>query len=353
MQIIDIGICKNNIDPKGIGRIRYEPYSLFKSEIENSVIYEDWDDNDPFIATPFLPFHINVIPQLEQSIKLIRYDTQKQTQNVEYMAGPYTSPHDVQNQSFTAQHKYTTYAESIAKEPKDIRSPDGTFNNPTTQGAVINEKDTGFRGNYGSDVIFTENGLQLRGGMLKSKVGKKKESLLNYPQMAKKLGRFSLKKFDKTLKTVQETTVTEGISVNRIKFIVEYELDNLLAPTELRFFIYKVLSDYGTQFNTNVFGSDSPFNAGDTDLVKLINTGNTTTDATYIKPLNGTIKSAYIELREFLYLFDTVGIFEILDEYRDHIDDYGVSHPFYYRPTTDFILNRGETPTEVTNKETF
>jgi len=353
MQIIDIGVCINNIDPKGIGRIRYRPYSLYMSEITMGVEYTEWDEQDPFIAIPFLPHHINIIPQIKQSVKLIRYDTSKETQNVEYLAGPYTSPHDVQNQTFTAQHKDTTYGGVIVKQTKDIRSPKGDFNSPTTEGAVINEKDTGFRGNYGSDVIFTENGLQLRGGMLKAKQGKNKQSLLNYPTMAKKLGRFSLKKFAKTLKSTQEVSITETVSVSRIKYIVEYELDDLTAPTQLKIFIYKVLPGYGEQFNTDVFGEDSVFNTGDTNLVKLINTGNTTTDATYIKALNETISSGYIELREFLYLFDTVGIFEILDEYRDHIDDYGASHPFYYRPTSAFRLTRGSTPTEITNKETF
>ena len=348
MQIIDIGICINNVDPKGIGRIRYRPYSLYMSEIAMGIEYTDWDEQDPFIAIPFLPHHINIIPQIKQSVKIIRYDTAKETQNVEYMAGPYTSPHDVQNQTFTAQHKDTTYGGVIVKETKDIRSPDGKFNSPTTEGAVINERDTGFRGNYGSDVIFTENGLQLRGGMLKAKQGKNKESLLNYPQMAKKLGRLSLKKFGKTLKNVQEVSTVETISVSRIKYIVEYELDSLTSPTQLSLFVYQVLPGYGVQFNTDVFGDDSVFNAGDTNLVKLINTGNTTTEATYIKSLNGTISSGYIELREALYLIDMEGLTSLNATYPNI-----TSHPFYYRPTASFKLTRGSGTTEVTNKETF
>ena len=147
MQIIDVGECIDNIDPKGIGRIRYKGYSLLISEIAGSTEYEKWDENDPFIALPFLPLHINIIPQINQSIKIIRYDSEKPSQNVEYLAGPYTSPHDTQNQSFTAQNKYTTYAAQIVKDVKDIRNPSGIYNSPTTPGAVINERDTGFRGN--------------------------------------------------------------------------------------------------------------------------------------------------------------------------------------------------------------
>ena len=59
MKIIDVGVVLSNTDPQGLGRIRFRPYGAFKSEIEHSMEYEAWDDNDQFIAVPFLPPHIN------------------------------------------------------------------------------------------------------------------------------------------------------------------------------------------------------------------------------------------------------------------------------------------------------
>ena len=348
MQIIDIGICVNNIDPKGVGRVRYRPYSLYQSEISLAFDYEDWDEDDPFIAIPFLPHHINIIPQVGQSIKLVRYHTEKETQNVEYVAGPYSTPHDPQAQTFTNQHKHTTYAGVIVKETKDIRSEEGLYNSPTTPGAVVNDNDTGFRGNYGSDVVFTENGLIIRGGLLKSKGGKNNESLLNYPQLAKKMGRISLKKFASTLEATEEVTPTETIASSRIKYIVEYELNDLTNPTLLKLFVYRVLPGYGEQFNTDVFSADSVFNNKDTDLVKLINTTDTTTDASYVQELDGTISSAYIELRDLLYRIDAEGLTTLDNSYPTDM-----VYPFYYRPTSSFNLTRGGDPTEVTNKDTF
>lgn len=344
MQIIDVGVCIDNIDPKGLGRVRYRPYSLYMSEISLGAKYEDWDEADPFIANPFLPNHINIIPQIEQSLKLIQYDTEKETQNVEYIAGPYTSPHDLQNQTFTAQHKNTTYGGEIVKDTKSIRSKDGKFNPPATKGTMINERDTGFKGNYGSDVIFTENGVQIRGGMLKSKEGKNKESILNFPQLAKKMGRFSLKKFSKTLKSKTETTVEESTMISRLRYIIEYEIDNLNEPTELKLFVYKVLPIYGNQFNTDVFSDTTLFNTGDTNLVKLINTGNTTTDATYIVPLDGTIINGYVALRDVLYRIDNKGLTELDPTYPNEI-----IYPFFYRPTTTFKSDS----TNQSNKEIF
>lgn len=348
MQVIDIGICVNNIDPKGLGRVRYRPYSLFMSEIANNLSYKAWDEKDPFIANPFLPLHVNVVPQVKQSVKLIRYDTTKETQNVEYVAGPFSSPHDLIDQTFTSQHKNTTYGGAITKDSKDIRSADGKFNNPSSEGTMPKENDVGLQGNYGSDVIFTENGIQIRGGSLLSKQGKKKESIIDYPQLAKKMGRFSLKKFSKSLKNVKETSVSESISVSRLKYIVEYEIDSLTTPTQLSIFVYKVLPSYGVQFNTDVFSEESIFNPGDTDLVKLINTEDTTTDATYIRELSGTIAGANSELRDVLYMIDMEGLSSL-----DNTYDSGFSHPFYYRPTTSFRLTKGNDSTEATNKETF
>jgi len=348
MQVVDIGVCVNNIDPKGIGRVRYRPYSLYVSEITGNLSYEEWDEKDPFIANPFLPIHVNIIPQNKQSIKLIRYDTTKETQNVEYVAGPFSSPHDLEDQTFSAQHKYTTYGGQIVKGTKDIRNADGSFNNPRTEATMPKDGDIGLQGNYGSDVIFTESGLQMRGGSLLSKQGKNKESILNYPQLADKMGRFTLKKFPKTLKHTKETSVSEAISISRIKYIIEYELDDLTTPNQLSIFVYQVLPVYGVEFNTDVFGADSTFNTGDTDLVKLINTGNTTTDATYIKGIDGTIAGANSELRDVLHTIDREGLNFLNNTYTA-----GGTHPLYYRPTVNFKLDRGDNPTEVANKETF
>ena len=161
-----------------------------------------------------------------------------------------------------------------------------------------------------------------------------KKSILDFPQLSKKMGRLSMKKFSKTLQSVQEVTTTTEVDTTRFKYIIEYELDDLTTPTELRLFVYKVLPNSGEQFMTDVFSFDSTFNTGDENLVKLINTGNTSSDATYIVPLDGTISSGYIELREALYLIDTEGLTSLYYTYPNE-----TVHPFYYRPTTAFKLD--------------
>lgn len=333
MKLIDIGICVNNMDPKGIGRIRYRPYGVFTSEIENGVKYDEWDEKDPFLAIPFLPLHINVIPQIQQSVKLLKYDTDKDTQNVEYVSGPYTSPHDLQNQTFLVQHQDTTYGGTIVKGTKEIRSKNGKFNSPVTKGAVINDRDTGFRGNYGSDLLFTEDGVQLRGGALISKNSGKRD-VLDYPQVAKKMGRFNLKKFPRTFKTTRDTVDTSKIAVSKLKYVIEYDVDDLDTPTLIKFYAYKVIGGEGTQFNTNVFDESTVLPTEDTAILKLINIDDSLSGVTYQKVLKeNTIQSAYIEIRHILQLIDRGGLSVFSTEYPNE-DVY----PFYFRPTNNLRL---------------
>jgi len=345
MKFIDIGICVNNKDPKGIGRIRYRPYGVFTSEIENGVKYDEWDEKDPFLAIPFLPLHINIIPQIQQSVKLLKYDTEKDTQNVEYVAGPYTSPHDLQNQTFLVQHQDTTYGGTIVKGTKEIRNKSGKFNSPVTKGSMVDDKDTGVRGNYGSDVFFTENGIQLRGGSLISKNSGKKD-VLDYPQVAKKMARFNLKKFPKTHKTTRQTVDTSKIAVSKLRYIIEYEIDDFDIPTLASFYIYKVIGGDTDQFNTDVFDESSILPIDDTKALSLININDNFTGVTFQKTLKeNTIQSAYIEIRNILQLLDGKGLSVFGNKYlNDEI------HPFYFRPTNNLRLVKHINKTTFINK---
>ena len=244
MRIIDIGICIDNNDPKGIGRIRYKPKNLYQSEIEKSVTYEQWDENDPFILIPFLPLHINIVPQIQQSVKIIKYDTDKSTQNMEYIAGPFTSSHDLQNQTFLQQHRDTTYGGNIIKDIKDIREKNGKYKNKLSEGTLVKLSDNSIKGNYGSDIIFTENGLQIRGGcwFQKNMVIKNQFGIPNY---GKKMGRLSLKKFQNTMEVFEESETQTTIPIQSLNYILEYDVDNISTPTKTNIYVYKITKPYG------------------------------------------------------------------------------------------------------------
>jgi hypothetical protein len=81
MKIIDIGICVDNRDPKGLGRIRCVRFSDYVSEKEKADTYEPFSDKDIFVAIPFLPTNINFIPEIDQAVKIINYNTRKENVN--------------------------------------------------------------------------------------------------------------------------------------------------------------------------------------------------------------------------------------------------------------------------------
>jgi hypothetical protein len=347
MKIIDIGICTDNVDPKGIGRIRCTRYNDYVSQKERSVSYTPWSDKDPFVASPFLPNNINLIPQIGQSVKLINYNPRKDTVNQEYIAGPYTTMHDFNNQTYTQQLTNTTYGTSPENKP-DLRSTNGKYKTEI-ENFFAEEKDFALYGKYGSDVLFTENGLQLRGGKLISKEiasTNTKEKLIDQPIFAKKSANLYLKKFPKKmfLKTQKTKKVTSEIK--NLKYLIEYDIDSLSPsvenPSSIKVFVYKVLSELGDTYKTNFFNSSTePIS----ETLKLINEDNTANTPTFTATITD-IDSAYILISDIIFDIHDLGLSQLNTLF---VDD--EMHPFYFRPSKNLIISTPANETEKQNKE--
>jgi len=350
MKIIDVGVCLNNVDPKGIGRIRYRPYGAFKSEIERSMAYEEWDENDQFIAIPFLPANINVIPQVRQSIKLIKYDTDKDTQNVEYVSGPYSTPHDFGTETFTTQHKNTTYGGVIVKDLPDLKDKTGTYKDPKSENTQSKLNDVAIYGNYGADIIFTDNGVNLRGGKLvpKETPNKKlRKKIQEIPILSDKIAKISLKKFAKTMTLIEENAPIVQVVNSKINYLIEYTVNDLTTPTLLSIFAYKILDFYGSTIDTMNFNENTEVNTSDTKKFKLVNTDDTLTTPTLIISGITSINDACSELRRFLNTTDQKNLMEFNVKYPKEDP-----HPFFFRPTAELKIRPTNT-TENTNRKTF
>ena len=250
MRIINLAICDDNRDPKGIGRIRFKLYAENTAHKERAFDYKPWDDRDLFVAAPFLPTNINFIPEIGQAVKIITYDTDADTVNQEYISGPFSTMFDFNSQTFSQQIENTSFG-AVIKHRGDVMTSDGKFRDPKSEGSLANVTDYGIYGKYGSDVIFTENGLQLRGGKLVSKKSanpKNREKIMVTPTMSKKSSRIYLKKFPKkmTLETVEtETTKTENKQLN---YVVEYSVDSVSSPTEVYVYVYKINSEHTRRY---------------------------------------------------------------------------------------------------------
>jgi hypothetical protein len=334
MKIIDIGKCIDNVDPLGIGRIRVSRYNDYTGQKEKAIDYEPWSDRDLFIANPFLPNNLNFIPEINQSVKIIQYNSEKDTVNVEYIAGPFTTMYDYNGQTFSQQVANTTYGATVKKKP-NIRNPKGEYINKKSENVFANEKDFAIYGKNGSDVLFTENGLQLRGGKLLSKDAASvtnKGIALDYPIMSKKSSRIYLKKFPKKM-TLEEVVVKNNVSDNKdLKYIIEYDVSDLKNLTEeytavVKIYVYKVTSTFGDEFKTKYFTENSNVNES---FIKLINTEGDSITPSYTVTVS-SINDAYREIRDKLFLIHDKGLTELNGQFQS--DDV---HPFYFRPTKEF-----------------
>ena len=351
MKIIDLGICIDNKDPKGIGRIRCVRFSDYVSEKEKADKYEPFSENDVFMAIPFLPTNINFIPEIDQSVKIINYNTDKENVNIEYIAGPFTTSFNFNDQSFSPQTTDTSYGRTI-KPKNDLFDKNQNYKKKKSIGSIAKKEDYGVYGKYGSDLIFTENGLQLRGGKLLSKEranSKDRNDIYSFPIMSDKSSALILKKFPfkmeiKTIETKIETTEVKDLS-----YLVEYNLvdqdgnTSISNPTSIQFFVYKITKPYGDALKTNVFNENTSV---PTDLKKLINVENNTTSPTHEVFLNSPDYGAVAgEIRDFIYTLHEKNLNKINSLY-----DKNDLHPFYFRPKQEFITISGST-NELTYKK--
>lgn len=343
MKIIDLAICVNNVDPKGIGRIRCVRYNDYIGEKEKSLNYVDWDDNDPFVASPFLPLNINVIAEIGQAVKILNYNTDKETVNQEYISGPFTTMFDFNGQTFSQQIENTTYGVAVKHKP-NIRFDSGKYKDERSENSFAKEKDFGVYGKFGSDILFTENGLQLRGGKLLSKEAasvKNRETLIDYPLMSIKSSRLYLKKFPKKMTLVDKKTTKIITESKDLKYIIEYGVDDLSGTTSINFYVYQVIKPYGVVFKTSNFTENSPLLLSS---LKLINTDNTTSTPT-LTINNVNVEDLHKDINDVINTIHEKGLNGINPLYI--IEE---SHPFFFRPTESLKGIIPNNPTEAVTK---
>jgi hypothetical protein len=344
MKIIDIGVCIDNKDPKGLGRIRCVRFSDYVSEKEKADKYEPFSENDLFMALPFLPANINFIPEIDQSVKILNYNTEKENVNIEYVAGPFTTTFNFNDQNFSPQTSDTTYGRTI-KQKKDIFDKNQNYKKKKSIGSIAKKEHYGVYGKYGSDLIFTDNGLQLRGGKLLSKERanpKDRADIYSFPIMSKKNSTLTLKKFPYKMELVPQETKVETSETKDINFLIEYNLVNnsgatsISNPYSLRFYVYKITKPYGDLFKSNAFNENTivPSN-----LKKLVNVENDGISPTHEIILNSTNQNDIAgEIRDILYTLHEKNLKGINPLYNG--DDI---HPFFFRPYNEFVTITGTT----------
>lgn len=347
MRIIDIAICTDNLDPKGLNRIRVIRYSEYNVGEKDKRPFTKWGDDDPYLASPFLPININLVPDIGQAVKIINYNPDKETVNTEYIAGPFTKQFDLSSQSFNQQLRYTTYG-TANKESVDIFNPNGTYIDSKSEGSFAKPEDYSISGKYGSDIIFSEDGIQIRGGKFLSKDAASKSTrkkMTQYPIMSKKTSNLYLRKFAKKMTLIEEETEFIETPVSDLNYIVEYDVDSTSNPTKIYFFVYKILKNNGEITKTDYFNSSTPL-PPEKKLINIENDDNSPTYVINITNIDG--KNIAQEIRNIIYKLHENSLKNINSLYSD--DDL---HPFYFRPTLSFSNTILTDQNEITLKKTI
>ena len=343
MRLVNLGIVTDNIDPKGIGRVRYKVLGNQSGPSQGAAAFEDWEPLDPFCASPFLPNNLNFIPTVGQTIKIVQYDLENDLMNQEYIPGPFTTIHDWNSQSNSGQLENTSFGVAV-KQTGNIFNENGTYVKSNAKNSLAKHEDSAIYGKYGSDVLFTENGVSLRGGKLLSKDSanaRERSDLITHPLRGKKQATLSLKKFSSKQEFKEEKEIVVSTPTDKLKYVIEYDVDDITDPSKINWYIYHVREVFGDAFSTGVFTSSHSPDLAAISSVTLLNEDNTTTTPTFVQNVNAlglsvdSQKRAYIKIRKTLCDLHKDGL-----KIRDIKFDTGKSnfiHPFYFRPRQSLV----------------
>ena len=343
MRLVNLGIVTDNIDPKGIGRVRYKVLGNQSGPSQGAAAFEDWEPLDPFCASPFLPNNLNFIPTVGQTIKIVQYDLENDLMNQEYIPGPFTTIHDWNSQSNSGQLENTSFGVAV-KQTGNIFNGNGTYVKSNAKNSLAKHEDSAIYGKYGSDVLFTENGVSLRGGKLLSKDSanaRERSDLITHPLRGKKQATLSLKKFSSKQEFKEEKEIVVSIPTNKLNYVIEYDLDDVTNPTKVSWYIYYVREVFGDAFATNVFTSSHTPDLTSIESVTLINEDNTTTTPTFVQTVDSK-KGAYIKIRKTLCDLHDDGL--KIKDIKITTDRSKYIHPFYFRPRQSLVSIINSTP---------
>ena len=343
MRLVNLGIVTDNIDPKGIGRVRYKVLGNQSGPSQGAAAFEDWEPLDPFCASPFLPNNLNFIPTVGQTIKIVQYDLENDLMNQEYIPGPFTTIHDWNSQSNSGQLENTSFGVAV-KQTGNIFNGNGTYVKSNAKNSLAKHEDSAIYGKYGSDVLFTENGVSLRGGKLLSKDSanaRERSDLITHPLRGKKQATLSLKKFSSKQEFKEEKEIVVSVPTNKLNYVIEYDLDDVTNPTKVSWYIYYVREVFGDAFATNVFTSSHTPDLTSIESVTLINEDNTTTTPTFVQTVDSK-KGAYIKIRKTLCDLHDDGL--KIKDIKITTDRSKYIHPFYFRPRQSLVSIINSTP---------
>ena len=249
-QTIQFAVCVDSSDPAYSGRIRAmlnkgsgvgegkvndpekEIISRDNEAIKNGV-YKPWGEDDPYICSPFMALHVNVVPKPGEAVKLIAWDSSKGGVNKEYIGPIISNPGYISGDHWSNAQLVTSYGDQ--QKPLANYAPDG---NPMPEcwGSFPHPNDIAIVGRDNTDIILgmKQNSLSLGSSTDVSDEDNTKEG--SFPQIIIRSGKFtknaqypSRPKFNDKTTFIQLNTFPQTITATKKEIVIDVPEDTTLA----------------------------------------------------------------------------------------------------------------------------
>ena len=168
-QIMYMGRCVNSDDPYMLGRVRVYPEDQNIADRLASVYNfneekDAWNNNDPFVFLPLLPYFIYQVPKVGELVHVIYTNPDYKTLKGQYyIQGPFSSPTSIYNENYNSAK---TFLDSgIRNRPYPaVKNKNGTYFNTKTEGVFPEPGDVAILGRNNTDVILKDNEVLIRAG---------------------------------------------------------------------------------------------------------------------------------------------------------------------------------------------
>lgn len=168
-QIMFMGRCVNSDDPYMLGRIRVYPEDQNIADRLASVYNfneekDAWNDNDPFVFLPLLPYFIYQVPKVGELVSVIYTNPEFKTLKGQfYVQGPFSSPTAIFNENYNSAK---TFLDSgIRNRPYPaVKNKNGEYYNPKTIGVFPEPSDVAILGRNNTDIVLKDNEILIRAG---------------------------------------------------------------------------------------------------------------------------------------------------------------------------------------------
>jgi|2_EtaG_2_1085320.scaffolds.fasta_scaffold03588_5 hypothetical protein len=198
-----------------------------------------WSEHDPHICAPFLPPFINVIPQNNENVKLIVYESNKKTQNKEYIGPTISRPTKFDFQNYAPARAYTSKGTTVKTGPNIEDNPQSRNIFPYPDKIALN-------GRKNSDLIFGNSEVILRAG---KEVPNPNENDSEFPVFNNQMAALQISHYPTKLSLEEAVINVENKEVAPIKYLVEYQINDL-NPSDNLFAGYITLYEVTAEPNT-------------------------------------------------------------------------------------------------------